>query len=102
MLDYILYIDARLFYFDNTKFEFRDSHKIIHKTVDPLAVGLDGLQEFDGMIPVIDSALQQRIGKPLNGSDRGLYLVGDVGDEILSGLFEPFQLRDVMEDGDKP
>ena len=91
----------RLVHADDAQFYLRDGHEVVHEAVDALAVRPDGLNEFEGVLPVVQRAFEERLGEALDGGDGGLELVGNVGHEVLAHLLQLLELGDIVEDGDE-
>jgi hypothetical protein len=75
--------------------------QVVEQAAQPLRVAMDDLQEFLGVLPICEAAIQQGLGIALNGGERRTQFVRDVQDELHAHLFQALELCDVPESQDR-
>ena len=85
---------------DFSGFDAREFQQIVGKARETHGVVADDFAGSGVVLGIVERAAEKRFGESLNGGERRLEFVRDVGDEILANSFEPAKFSDVMQHDD--
>src|SRR5262249_21106769 len=80
------------------RFDAAKRQQILDEPVQAVGVGANVLEKAEIMVRVMECAIQQGFDHRLNGGERSLEFVGNVGNEVLTHLLQFAQMTDVPQD----
>src|SRR5579864_2158662 len=95
-----LKIDRLKIHVQLSRFDARQFQEIVSQTRQTSGMVSNDLDEVAVIFLVFEGAGEERFSKALYCGERGTELVGNVGDEVLSHLFQAAKVRNFVEDND--
>ena len=92
--------DGGKFEFQFAGFDAREFEEIVSEARETNGMVADDFQEAAIVFGIVEGAGEQGFGEALNGGERRLEFVGDVGDEILAHTLEAAEFGDVVKHDD--
>jgi hypothetical protein len=89
--------DGLILNIELSRFDARELQEIVGETAEARGVVANDFKEAAIIFFVLERAAEQRFGEALDGGERRLEFVRDIGDEILADAFEAAELGDVVK-----